>query len=127
MNEAIVSNPAVVDLPPTGQLAGFIAEAIQGVGGTVVPPDDYLKHVYQYVRQAGGLCVSDEVQTGFGRTGTHFWGFQNYGVVPDIGTRCSPVTLRGLTYLFFSPLSPSPHKQTRPPPTLPTHPLKKTS
>jgi len=70
----------------TGQLAGFIAEAIQGVGGTVVPPDDYLKHVYQYVRQAGGLCVSDEVQTGFGRTGTHFWGFQNYGVVPDIVT-----------------------------------------
>lgn len=68
-----------------GQLAGFIAESIQGVGGTIVFPDGYLKQVYQYVREAGGLCIADEVQTGFARTGTNYWGFQNHGVVPDIG------------------------------------------
>jgi len=69
-----------------GRIAGFIAEPIQGVGGTVELPDGYLPIVYQAVRDAGGVCISDEVQTGFGRTGTNFWGFQNQGVTPDIVT-----------------------------------------
>jgi len=50
----------------------------------VVLPDGYLKEVYAHVRKAGGLCVADEVQTGFARLGTHYWGFQTQGVVPDI-------------------------------------------
>ena len=67
-------------------MAGFIAESIQGVGGCVVFPDNYLKHAYEHVRAAGGVCIADEVQTGFGRTGTHYWGFETQGVVPDIVT-----------------------------------------
>jgi alanine-glyoxylate transaminase/(R)-3-amino-2-methylpropionate-pyruvate transaminase len=69
-----------------GQVAGFVAESIQGVGGTVVFPDGYLKTAYAHVRAAGGLCIADEVQAGFGRTGTHFWGFETQGVIPDIVT-----------------------------------------
>jgi alanine-glyoxylate transaminase/(R)-3-amino-2-methylpropionate-pyruvate transaminase len=69
-----------------GRVAGFFAESIQGVGGAVVYPDDYLERAYAVVRGAGGLCIADEVQTGFGRTGSHYWGFENYGVVPDIVT-----------------------------------------
>ncbi len=76
----------VMRFSTTGQVAAFIAEPIQGVGGTVELPDGYLKHVYKSVRDAGGLCISDEVQTGFGRTGTKFWGFENQGVTPDIVT-----------------------------------------
>ncbi|MDB4775722.1 aspartate aminotransferase family protein [bacterium] len=70
----------------SGQIAGFIAEPIQGVGGTVEIPPGYLPRVYEAVRAAGGVCISDEVQTGFGRTGTNFWGFENHGVTPDIVT-----------------------------------------
>jgi alanine-glyoxylate transaminase/(R)-3-amino-2-methylpropionate-pyruvate transaminase len=70
----------------SGQVAGFIAEPIQGVGGTVELPDGYLRRVYEMIRAHGGLCISDEVQTGFGRTGTAFWGFENHGVRPDIVT-----------------------------------------
>lgn len=68
----------------SGRVAAFIAEPIQGVGGTVPYPSDYLAHAYAHTRDAGGVCIADEVQTGFGRTGTNFWGFQNYDVVPDI-------------------------------------------
>ena len=67
-----------------GQIAAFIAESIQGVGGCVVFPDGYLKHTYEHIRAAGGLCIADEVQAGFGRTGTHYWGFETQGVIPDI-------------------------------------------
>ncbi len=49
-------------------------------------PDGYLKKAYEYVQSAGGLCIADEVQTGFGRTGTHYWGFENHDVIPDIVT-----------------------------------------
>src|SRR4030095_16327787 len=77
---------SVIDYTTPGQIAGFIAESIQGVGGTVVFPEGYLRHAYEHVRAAGGVCIADEVQTGFGRTGNHFWGFQNFGVVPDIVT-----------------------------------------
>ena len=70
----------------SGRIAGFIAESIQGVGGSVVFPDGYLKHAYEHARAAGALCIADEVQAGFGRTGTHFWGFETQGVMPDIVT-----------------------------------------
>jgi alanine-glyoxylate transaminase/(R)-3-amino-2-methylpropionate-pyruvate transaminase len=76
----------VIDYATPGRVAGFIAESIQGVGGFVVFPDGYLKQVYEHVRAAGGVCIADEVQTGFGRTGTHFWGFETQGVIPDIVT-----------------------------------------
>jgi alanine-glyoxylate transaminase/(R)-3-amino-2-methylpropionate-pyruvate transaminase len=69
-----------------GAVACFIAEPIQGVGGAVVPPPEYFPIVYDIVRKYGGLCVADEVQTGFGRTGTKFWGFENWGVTPDVVT-----------------------------------------
>src|SRR6266513_2062611 len=77
---------SLIDHASSGQIAGFIAESIQGVGGCVVFPDDYLRHAYEHVRAAGGVCIADEVQTGFGRTGTHFWGFETQSVVPDIVT-----------------------------------------
>jgi alanine-glyoxylate transaminase/(R)-3-amino-2-methylpropionate-pyruvate transaminase len=76
----------LIEHATSGQVAGFIAESIQGVGGCVVFPDNYLKHAYEHVRAAGGVCIADEVQTGFGRTGTHYWGFETQGVVPDIVT-----------------------------------------
>ncbi|PIA55074.1 hypothetical protein AQUCO_00800071v1 [Aquilegia coerulea] len=69
-----------------GKVAGFIAETIQGVGGAVELAPGYLKQVYDIVRKAGGVCIADEVQTGFGRTGDHYWGFQTQGVIPDIVT-----------------------------------------
>jgi alanine-glyoxylate transaminase/(R)-3-amino-2-methylpropionate-pyruvate transaminase len=77
---------SLIQFGTSGQVAAFIAESIQGVGGTVVFPDGYLKHAYEHVRAAGGLCIADEVQSGFGRTGTHYWGFQTQGVTPDIVT-----------------------------------------
>ena len=69
-----------------GQVAAFIAEAIQGVGGATHGARNYFEEAYAIVRQHGGLCIADEVQTGFGRTGEHYWGFQHFGVVPDIVT-----------------------------------------
>lgn len=76
----------VIDYTTPGKVAGFIAESIQGVGGFVEFPQGYLQHAYAHVRAAGGVCIADEVQTGFGRTGTHYWGFETQGVVPDIVT-----------------------------------------
>jgi len=66
--------------------AGFIAEAIFGNGGGVLLPDGFLAAAYQRVRAAGGVCIADEVQVGYGRLGAHFWGFEQQGVVPDIIT-----------------------------------------
>jgi alanine-glyoxylate transaminase/(R)-3-amino-2-methylpropionate-pyruvate transaminase len=74
----------LIDYATPGQIAGFIAESIQGVGGCVVFPDGYLKHAYEHVHAAGGVCIADEVQAGFGRTGSHYWGFETQGVIPDI-------------------------------------------
>jgi alanine-glyoxylate transaminase/(R)-3-amino-2-methylpropionate-pyruvate transaminase len=76
----------IIDTATPGKLAAFIAESIQGVGGFVEFPQGYLKQTYEYVRAAGGVCIADEVQTGFGRTGGHFWGFQTQDVIPDIVT-----------------------------------------
>jgi len=77
---------SLIDYATPGKVAAFIAESIQGVGGFVEFPQGYLKHTYEHIRAAGGVCIADEVQTGFGRTGTHFWGFETQGVIPDIVT-----------------------------------------
>lgn len=69
-----------------GKVAAFIAEPIQGVGGVTHGAPNYLREAYALTREHGGLCIADEVQTGFGRTGDHYWGFENWGVVPDIVT-----------------------------------------
>ena len=76
----------LIQFATPGRVSAFFAESIQGVGGAVVYPDGYLANAYQYIRDAGGLCIADEVQTGFGRTGTHYWGFETQGVIPDIVT-----------------------------------------
>jgi alanine-glyoxylate transaminase / (R)-3-amino-2-methylpropionate-pyruvate transaminase len=69
-----------------GRIAAFIAEPIQGVGGVTRGAPNYFREAYAIAREYGGLCIADEVQTGFGRTGEQYWGFQNYGVTPDIVT-----------------------------------------
>ncbi|GAV91672.1 Aminotran_3 domain-containing protein [Cephalotus follicularis] len=76
----------LIEFGTSGQVAGFISEAIQGVGGIVELAPGYLPAVYKSIRNAGGLCIADEVQCGFARTGSHFWGFENQSVVPDIVT-----------------------------------------
>jgi alanine-glyoxylate transaminase/(R)-3-amino-2-methylpropionate-pyruvate transaminase len=76
----------VIKYETSGEVACFIAESIQGVGGAVTPPPEYFGIVYDIVRRHGGLCIADEVQAGFGRTGTKFWGFENWGVTPDLVT-----------------------------------------
>lgn len=68
----------------SGMLAGMFIEPIQGYGGIVAMPPGYIAGAFERVRAAGGLGIIDEVQTGFGRTGSHFWGFESHGVVPDI-------------------------------------------
>ena len=74
----------VIGTETSGRLAGIIIEPIQGYGGIVPMPPGYLKGAFERVRAAGGVCISDEVQAGFARTGTHFWSFEGYEVVPDI-------------------------------------------
>lgn len=69
-----------------GKIAAYIAEPIQGVGGATHGAPNYLMEAYAVAREHGGLCIADEVQTGFGRTGDHYWGFENFGVTPDIVT-----------------------------------------
>lgn len=65
-------------------IAGFIAETFPSVGGQIIPPKGYLKTVYGKIRAAGGLCIADEVQTGLGRLGEYYFGFEQQDVVPDI-------------------------------------------
>jgi alanine-glyoxylate transaminase/(R)-3-amino-2-methylpropionate-pyruvate transaminase len=74
-----------------GKIAAFFAESIQGVGGVVVFPDGYLKEAYRIVREAGGVCIADEVQAGFGRTGEKYWGFETQDVIPDIVTMAKSI------------------------------------
>jgi 4-aminobutyrate aminotransferase-like enzyme/Ser/Thr protein kinase RdoA (MazF antagonist) len=71
--------------------AVFICETLLGVGGQIPLPPNYLKEVYQYVKAAGGICIADEVQVGFGRVGDAFWGFELQGVVPDIVVMGKPI------------------------------------
>ncbi len=71
--------------------AFFMAESIPSVAGQVFFPDGYLKEVYAMVRAAGGLCLADEVQVGFGRVGSHWWAFETQGVVPDVVSMGKPI------------------------------------
>lgn len=72
------------------KIAGFIGESIISCGGQIVPPKNYFKEVYKHVREAGGICIADEVQTGFGRMGNTFWAFELFDVLPDIVTMGKP-------------------------------------
>jgi 4-aminobutyrate aminotransferase-like enzyme/Ser/Thr protein kinase RdoA (MazF antagonist) len=72
-------------------VAAYIAETLPSVGGQIVFPPGYLKEVYKHLRAAGAVCIADEVQVGFGRLGTHFWGFETQGVVPDIVVLGKPI------------------------------------
>ena len=70
---------------------GFIAESCPSVAGQIMLPPGYLAAVYGLVRAAGGVCIADEVQTAYGRIGTHFYGFEQQGVVPDIVVAGKPI------------------------------------
>ncbi|MCY3772960.1 MAG: aminotransferase class III-fold pyridoxal phosphate-dependent enzyme [Gemmatimonadetes bacterium] len=72
-------------------LSAFIAESLPGCGGQIVLPDGYFRSVFHQVREAGGVCIADEVQVGFGRVGSHFWGFETQDAVPDIVTLGKPI------------------------------------
>ena len=73
------------------RVAAFFAEPLLGCGGQIVPPAGYLAKAFELVRAAGGVCIADEVQTGLGRAGTHFWAFETQGVTPDIVTVGKPI------------------------------------
>ena len=73
------------------EIAAFISETLLGCGGQIELPQGYLEAAYAAARSAGALCIADEVQVGFGRMGTHFWGFETQGVVPDIVTLGKPI------------------------------------
>ena len=75
----------LIQTTTTGQIAGILVEPIQGVGGFITPPPEYFKIVAEIVRNHGGIFISDEVQTGFGRTGK-MWGIEQYDVEPDMIT-----------------------------------------
>jgi 4-aminobutyrate aminotransferase len=70
----------------SGRVAGVIAEPIQGVGGFITPPKEYFPIVADIVRKYGGIFISDEVQTAWGRTGNQWWGIEHWGVTPDVIT-----------------------------------------
>ncbi|XP_067008883.2 ethanolamine-phosphate phospho-lyase isoform X2 [Anabrus simplex] len=74
-------------------ICAFFIESLQSCGGQIIPPQNYLRNVFRYVREAGGVCVADEVQVGFGRVGKHWWAFQLQGedVIPDIVTVGKPM------------------------------------
>jgi 4-aminobutyrate aminotransferase-like enzyme/Ser/Thr protein kinase RdoA (MazF antagonist) len=72
-------------------VAAFFAEPLLSCAGQIVPPDGYFETAFRHVRGAGGVCVIDEVQTGFGRVGSHFWGFERHTVVPDIVVMGKPI------------------------------------
>ncbi|XP_013773967.1 ethanolamine-phosphate phospho-lyase-like [Limulus polyphemus] len=73
------------------KIACFISEPIIVSAGVIIPPKNYLKHIYSYIRGIGGVCIADEVQSGLSRTGEHFWAFQSHDVVPDIVTVGRPL------------------------------------
>jgi len=77
---------SVIQTTTSGSIAAFIAEPIQGVGGFITPPPEYFKIVYRIVKNYGGLFISDEVQTGWGRTGRKWFGIEQWEVTPDMIT-----------------------------------------
>ncbi len=84
--ECVKDIERVIQTQTCGKPAVYIAEPIQGVGGTITPPDDYFKEVKKVLDNYGVLFIADEVQTGVGRTGTHWFGIQSFGVEPDMIT-----------------------------------------
>ena len=82
---------AVIDAVGDRGLCGYLAETCPSVAGQIVMPPGFLREVYQLVRAAGGVCIADEVQTGFGRIGTHLWAFEAHDVVPDIVVLGKPI------------------------------------
>lgn len=72
-------------------IAGFITESLLSCGGQVIPPSGYFKTAFKHVRDAGGLCIIDEVQVGFGRVGSHFWAFELQNIIPDIVVMGKPI------------------------------------
>jgi 4-aminobutyrate aminotransferase-like enzyme/Ser/Thr protein kinase RdoA (MazF antagonist) len=85
-------DPAIASLQRKGHgLAGFIAETFPSVGGQIIPPKGYLAGVYEKIRAAGGICIADEVQTGLGRLGDYYFGFEHQNVLPDIVVMGKPI------------------------------------
>ena len=74
-----------------GDGSTFISESLLGCGGQILLPDGFLQESFQHVRAAGGICISDEVQVGLGRVGTHYWGFELQKIIPDIVTIGKPL------------------------------------
>ena len=74
-----------------GPIAGFLVESMLSCAGQVPLPKGYLAEAFEHVRDAGGLCIADEVQVGFGRVGTHMWAFEEHDVVPDIVVMGKPM------------------------------------
>ena len=81
----------IIRTTTTGRIAGFLAEPIQGVGGFITPPPEYFEAAVKIIRKYGGVFICDEVQTGFGRTGTTMWGIEHWGVEPEIMTMAKGV------------------------------------
>lgn len=85
-------DPAIAALQTKGHgVAGFIAETFPSVGGQIIPPTGYLPAVYEKIRAAGGVCIADEVQTGLGRLGEYYFGFEHQGALPDIVVLGKPI------------------------------------
>jgi 4-aminobutyrate aminotransferase-like enzyme/Ser/Thr protein kinase RdoA (MazF antagonist) len=83
---------ALAELEAAGRHpSAFLCESLPSCGGQIELPAGYLEQAYAYAREAGAVCIADEVQVGFGRVGTHFWGFETQGVVPDIVTLGKPM------------------------------------
>lgn len=76
----------IIETTTTGEIAAFMAEPILGVGGFITPPKEYFEIAYGIAREHGGVCIADEVQTGWGRTGDKWFGIEHWGVEPDIIT-----------------------------------------
>ena len=77
--------------PGGRKLAAFLAETLPSVAGQIVFPPGYLADAYRHVRAAGGVAIADEVQTGFGRLGEAFWGFETQDAVPDVVVLGKPI------------------------------------
>ncbi|HLN93697.1 MAG TPA: aminotransferase class III-fold pyridoxal phosphate-dependent enzyme, partial [Thermoanaerobaculia bacterium] len=81
----------IIRTTTTGRISAFLAEPIQGVGGFITPPPEYFETAVAIIRKYGGVFICDEVQTGFGRTGTKMWGIEHWGVEPEIMTTAKGV------------------------------------
>ena len=112
----------IINIATAGDVACMIAEPIQGVGGFTVPPDGFFGAMKEVLDESGILFISDEVQTGWGRTGEHFWGYEAHGIVPDMitfakglgnglsmaGVIASPSLMDGLTANSISTIGGNP-------------------